>query len=69
MQWTLVAQIVTGIALITLILLQPQGTGLGKAWGGGNVAYHSKKGIEKAMFIMTVSLAILFVFLAIYNLI
>lgn len=68
MQGTLIAQIVTGIILISLILLQPQGTGLGKAWGGNKVSYHSKKGIEKGMFILTIVMAVLFVFLAVYNL-
>lgn len=67
MRWSLIAQILIGLGLITLVLLQPQGTGLGKSWGG-NVAYHSKKGLEKVMFITTIVVAILFVFLAIYNL-
>ncbi|KKU28682.1 MAG: hypothetical protein UX80_C0009G0011 [Candidatus Amesbacteria bacterium GW2011_GWA2_47_11b] len=61
----MIGQIVTGIVLSGLILLQAKGTGLGRAFG--SVAYHSKRGVEKMVFRSTIIIAIIFVVLSLLN--
>lgn len=48
--------------MVTLILLQSTGEGgLGSAFGGGDGAgYHTRRGMERMMFIGTIVCAILF---------
>lgn len=53
-------QILLAVLLITTILLQSRGTGLGQAWGGGGEFYRSKRGLEKILFRATIVLAGLF---------
>ena len=53
-------QIITSLALIAVILLQAQGTGLGGLFGGGGEEYRSKRGIEKMLFYATIVLSIIF---------
>jgi len=53
-------QILISLALIALILLQVQGTGLGMAFGGAGGEYRSKRGIEKALFYATIFLSVVF---------
>lgn len=55
-----VIQLVTSVALITLIVLQAKGVGLGRAWGGGNEFYKSRRGVEKIIFQATVILVAIF---------
>lgn len=54
-----IAQIIIGIAVSVLILLQAKGTGLGRTFG--STAYHSRRGLETLMFKSTIALAIIFV--------
>lgn len=54
-----VLQVVLGIVLIGLILLQAKGTGLGRNFS--SMAYHSKRGVETLIFRITIVLAVLFV--------
>lgn len=56
----LVAQIVLAVVIVAFILLQAQGSGLGSTWGGGGETYHTKRGVEKVIFIMTIVAIILF---------
>ena len=58
-----VVQIVIGVAVSTLILLQAKGTGLGRAFG--STAYHSRRGLETLMFKSTIVLAVTFVIVSI----
>ncbi len=60
-----VLQIVVAIGLSILILLQPKGTGMGRAFG--STAYHSGRGLETLVFRFTIVLAVLFVVTAIVN--
>ena len=60
-----VLQILTGLALSTLILLQAKGIGLGRTLGAAN--YHSKRGVESLIFKITVALSILFVGISLAN--
>ena len=56
----LVLQIMLSIVIIGSILLQAQGTGLGSAWGGGGETYHTKRGVEKVVFYVTIAAISLF---------
>lgn len=62
-------QIAVSVLLITAILLQQKGVGLGSAFGGSGQIYRSKRGIEKTLFISTIVLAVLFTVIAILTLI
>ncbi len=57
-------QIVLSILLIGGILLQQSEAGLGGAFGGGDgfsSGHHTKRGLEKTIFIATIVIAIVFV--------
>lgn len=56
-----VVTVVSSIMLIIAILLQNQGSGLGTAFGGESSFYRSKRGAEKALFIITIMLSVVFV--------
>ncbi|MFA6492723.1 MAG: preprotein translocase subunit SecG [Patescibacteria group bacterium] len=64
----LIIQIVLAVLLIVSILLQHRGTSLGGAFGGAGEVYRSRRGIEKFLFYLTITLALLFVIMAIVNL-
>lgn len=64
----LIAQIVVSLLLIGAILLQQRGTGIGGAFGGGNLMYASRRGIERILFWSTVVLAFFFLATAFLNL-
>lgn len=53
-------QVVSAILLVTTILLQRRGVGLGAAFGGEGAIYRTKRGVEKGIFIATIILAIIF---------
>ncbi len=53
--------IATAVLLTIVILLQNQGSGLGLAFGGESNFYRSKRGAEKALFIATIVLGVVFV--------
>ena len=54
-------QIILSIILITAILLQQSDSGIGGALGGGDGGglYHTRRGFEKFLFIMSIVVAIL----------
>ena len=62
-------QIAVSVLLVTAILLQQKGVGLGAAFGGSGQIYRSKRGLEKSLFIGTIILTVLFVAIALLNLI
>ena len=64
-----VFQLIIAILLIATILIQAKGTGLGSAWGGGGEFYRSKRGVEKFLFVATITLGFLFILSGITNLI
>ncbi|MBI3420531.1 MAG: preprotein translocase subunit SecG [Candidatus Sungbacteria bacterium] len=64
----LIAQIVISLLLTGAILLQQRGTGIGGAFGGGNLLYASRRGIERLLFWSTAVLAFLFLAAAFLNL-
>lgn len=62
------AQIVLAFAITAAILLQKNETGLGNVFGGGDQVMHTKRGLERGLFLTTVSLAGLFIVLSIITL-
>ena len=65
----LVAQAVLSVFIITVVLLQTQGGGIGPAFGGGSESYHTKRGLEKVLFNATIVLIVLFAIASIASLI
>jgi len=61
-------QIAVSILLIIFILLQQRGTALGSAFGGENEFYATRRGIQKKIFGATIVFGVLFLALAILNL-
>ena len=55
-----VIQIILGIVIVGLILLQSKGTGLGSTFGGDMGFYGTKRGAEKMLFIFTIIVSIVF---------
>lgn len=54
-------QIIISVGLITTILLQSQGGGLGQSFGGGGGSYRTRRGAEKIIYYATIALAALFI--------
>jgi len=56
-----IVEIVLAVFLVTTILLQQKGSGLGGVFGGGegNV-YRTLRGAEKVLFMATIVIAVLF---------
>lgn len=64
-----IIQIISSLALITLIMIQNKSGGLSEAFGGGgSEVYHTKKGAEKFIFIGTIVFSIIFLSTALINL-
>lgn len=64
-----IAQVVIAIALIVAILLQERSSGAGGIFGGGEGDfYHKRRGLERTIFISTITLAVLFAALAVTRL-
>ncbi len=64
-----IIQIILAVLLITAILLQNRGAGLGATFGGEGNIYRTKRGAEKFIFIATIVLAVIFLATALINVI
>ena len=65
-----ILQITVSVILVILILLQERSAGLSGIFGGeGGGFYQTRRGLEKIIFIATVVLAVVFVGLAVYQLV
>ncbi len=64
-----IAQLIVSAVLIVLILLQQRGTALGSAFGETGGFYGTLRGVQKKIFWATVVMGILFLGLAMANLI
>lgn len=53
-------QVALGCFLMGAILLQQKGAGMGAAFGESSNVYTTKRGVDKAIYIATIVLAILF---------
>lgn len=63
-----ISQAVISVLLIVSILLQNRGSGLGGAFGGGDLSnYHTKRGLEKFLVYATIVFAFLFLGSALLN--
>jgi protein translocase SecG subunit len=63
MQAILIAQMLIGVLLSTVILMQVKGTGFGRVWGGLSI-HSSRRGLEAIIFKATFVLSFLFVLLS-----
>lgn len=63
-----ILQIFFSLILIALILFQSRGTGLSSTWGSSE-SFHSKRGLEKLLFFLTIVFAALFCLSSLLNLI
>ena len=64
-------QIVLSVLLVGAILLQQSEGSLGSAFGGsqsGASTWHTKRGLEKQLFVATIIIAVLFVLSAVFAL-
>ncbi len=64
-----IISIIVSILLVVSILLQNRGAGLSSTFGGDFGGYYSKRGFEKFLTWFSIGLSILFILLAIINLI
>jgi protein translocase SecG subunit len=53
-------QMISGVLLVVLILVQSKGTGLGSTFGGDMGFYATKRGAEKMLFVVTIVLSAFF---------
>ncbi|MDD3887597.1 MAG: preprotein translocase subunit SecG [Patescibacteria group bacterium] len=63
-----IIQIVISVFLMITILIQNKGVGLSATFGGEGNVYRTKRGAERAIFITTIVLAVLFLVTAMLNL-
>ncbi len=65
-----VIQIILAVIIIILILLQERSSGMSGLMGGsGEGYYQARRGMEKIIFYATIALAVVFVLLAIWQLV
>jgi len=63
-----IIQIVLAVSLILAILFQVKGGGLGGIFGQSDSVYRTKRGVEKALFQLTIVLVVLFIVFSIITL-
>jgi len=63
-----IAQIILAVVLITVILLQVRGGGLGGIFGQPDSTFRTRRGLEKALFQFTIVLVLIFIVLSILSL-
>jgi preprotein translocase subunit SecG len=63
--YLVVAQILVAIALITTVLFQLHGGGLGGIFGQADSVYRTRRGLEKTLLKLTIALAVIFVIFAV----
>lgn len=64
-----IIEIILGVLLTILILLQSKGTGIGSTFGGDMGFYATKRGAEKMMFIATIVIAAFFLIIPVLGLV
>ena len=66
-----ILQIIVAVLIVILILLQERSAGMSGLLGGGDGGgfYQTRRGLEKIVFVSTVVLAVVFVALAVVELI
>lgn len=61
-------QIILGVLLILVIIIQQKGAGLGSAFGADLGFYRTKRGAEKLLFYVTIVLSVVFILLSLIGL-
>ena len=56
-----IIQIILGVLLILVIIIQQKGSGLGSSFGGDMSFYRTKRGAEKLLFYATIGIALAFI--------
>ncbi len=64
-----IVHVVITVLLITTILLQQRGTGLGDAFGAGSEVFTSRRGAEKILYYLSLVFGISFILLAVLQLV
>ncbi len=64
----LIFQIISGVLLSGLVLLQVKGTGFGRVWGGNSASF-SRRGLESVVFKFTFVIAFMFLAVSMASLI
>ena len=62
-----IIQIIVAITLIVLTVMQSKEAGLGRMFGGDSSIYHTRRGVEKTMYNLTIILAVVFFITSIAN--
>ena len=65
----LIFQVIISIILISLILIQARGTGLGRTFGAGTQSSFSRRGLEKIIFKLTFVIVGVFIVVSLLQLI
>jgi preprotein translocase subunit SecG len=60
----MIATIIVAITLTGVVLVQGANSGLGSAFGGDSGIYRTRRGVEKTLFTMTISLAVIFLIMS-----
>jgi preprotein translocase subunit SecG len=55
-----IIQTIISVLIIVFVLLQSQSGGTNSAFSGGGETYHTRRGVEKIIFYLTIGLTILF---------
>ena len=55
-----IIQIIISITLISILLMQMKGEGLGGIFGGDSSVYHQRRGLEATLFNITIALSAIF---------
>lgn len=61
-------QIILGLLLILVIIIQQKGSGLGSSFGGDMGFYRTKRGAEKLLFYATIIIALIFIIFSVIGL-
>lgn len=66
-QYFEIVQIIISVALITSILLQVRGAGLGSVFGGTGTVFKTRRGIDRLLFRMTIVFSVVFAVVSIFG--
>lgn len=64
-----IVQFILACVLTGVILLQAQESGLGSAFGGRSSLHHTRRGVEKTLFHITIGLSVAFFIMALITVI
>ncbi|OGE19610.1 preprotein translocase subunit SecG [Candidatus Daviesbacteria bacterium RIFCSPLOWO2_02_FULL_41_8] len=63
-----IIQIILGILLVLIIIIQQKGSGLGTSFGGDMSFYRTKRGAEKLLFYGTIGISVAFIIFSLIGL-